>query len=127
VNPFYGFAGVLGASQQEVNVNAANYQHSLIGFDFAAYVGPQAAVGGIDFARIQRAPEGSEHSTTQGGDHIIEGCRVRFRELGWIQAVMLSNGTMNAEDDWLRLPGQVRDSKRARPPFNLNLRDIRWI
>jgi hypothetical protein len=46
-----------------VNVNSANYQNSLIGFDFPSYIGTQPAVARIDFARIQRAPEGSYHST----------------------------------------------------------------
>jgi len=118
---------MLGSSKYEVNVNSANYQDALIGFDFASYVGTQAAVAGIDFARIQRAPEGSNHSTAQGGYNIIDRCRMRFGEFGWIQAIMLSDGSMNAEDYGLRLTGQVGNSKRSRPPFNLNVGHIGWI
>src|SRR5260370_19063953 len=40
---------------------------------------------------------------------------------------MLGNGSMNAEDYWLRLPGQASYSKRPRPPFNPNVRHIHWI
>jgi hypothetical protein len=110
-----------------VNVNSANYQNPLIGFDLPSYVGTQPAVARIYFARIQRAPEGSDHSTTQGRHNIIERRRVRFRQFCGIQAIMLGNGSMNAEDDWLRLPGQVRYSKRPRPPFNPNVGHVHWI
>jgi len=127
VDAFYGFPGVLGSIKQEVNVNPANYQDPLIGFDFASYVGTQAAVASIDFARIQRAPEGSDHSTAQGGHNIIDCCRMRFGQFGWIQAIMLGDGSVNAEDYWFRLAGQVGDSQRSRPPFNLNVGHIRRV
>jgi len=108
-------------------MNPANYQDALIGFDFASNVGAQAAVAGIDFARIQRAPEGSDHSTAEGCHNIIDRRRMRFGEFCWIQAIVLGNGSMNAEDYWLGLSGQVGDSKRPRPPFNLNVGHIGWI
>ena len=40
---------------------------------------------------------------------------------------MRGDGSMNTEDYWLRLPWQVRYSKRTRPPFNLNVGHIHWI
>jgi hypothetical protein len=110
-----------------MNVNSVNYQNPLIRFDFPSHFGTQPAIACIYFARIQRAPEGSDHSTTQSGDNIIERCRMRFGQFCWIQSIMLGNGSMNAEDYWLRLPLQVRDSKRSRPPFNLNVGHIHWI
>jgi hypothetical protein len=105
VDAFHGFPSVLGSIEYVVNVNSANDQNPLIGFDFPSYFGPQPAVARIYFARIQRAPEGSDHSTTQGGHHIIKRCRVRFGQFRWIQAIMFGNGSMNTEDDWLRFPG----------------------
>jgi len=39
---------------------------------------------------------------------------------------MLGNGSMDAEDYWLRFPRQVRYSKRPRPPFDPNVGDIHW-
>jgi len=86
-----------------MNVNSTNYENPLIGFDLPTYFGMQPAVARVDFARIQRAPEGSKHSTTQGGHHIIERRRMRLGQLCRVQAIMLGNGSMDAEDDWLRL------------------------
>jgi hypothetical protein len=127
VDAFHGFPGVLCSIQEVVNVNSTNYQNPLIGFDFPSHFGTQPAVARIYFARIQRAPEGSDHSTTKGGHDIVKRCRVRFGQFGWIHAIVLGNGSMNAEDYWLRFPGQMRDSKRPRPPFNLNVGHVHWI
>ena len=55
-----------------MNVNFCNYQNPTIGFDFPYHFGKQPTVACIYFARFQRAPEGSEHSTTQGGYDIIK-------------------------------------------------------
>jgi hypothetical protein len=60
-----------GFIKEEMNVNSANYQNSLIRFDFPSYFGTQPAVARIYFARFQRAPEGSDHSTTQGSHNVI--------------------------------------------------------
>jgi hypothetical protein len=53
-----------GFDKEVMNMNSANYQDSLIGFDFPSYFGTQPAVARVYFARFQRAPEGSDHSTT---------------------------------------------------------------
>jgi hypothetical protein len=111
VDAFHGFPGLLGSIQEVVNVNSANYQNPLIGLDFPSDVSTQSAIARIYFARIQRAPEGSNHSTTQGGHNIIERRRMRFGQFCWIQAIMLGNRSMDAKDHWLRFTGQVRYSK----------------
>jgi hypothetical protein len=112
VDAFHGFPHLLGCIKKVVNVNSANYQDPLIGFDFPSYFGPQPAIARIYFARIQRAPEGSDHSTTQGSHNVIQRCRMGFGQFCRIQTVMLSNGSVNAEEDWLRLAWQVRYSER---------------
>jgi hypothetical protein len=127
VNAFHGFPGLLGSIKQVVNMNSVNYQNPLIGFNFPSHFGTQPAVARIYLARFQRAPEGSDHSTTKGGHDIIKRCRMRFGQFSWIQAIMLSNGSMNAENYWLLLPWQVRYSKRSRPPFNANVGHIHCI
>jgi len=43
-------------------------------FDFAHRFRGQFAIGGINLARFQRAPEGSRQSARCSGDHVIE-CR----------------------------------------------------
>src|SRR5713101_3592675 len=65
VNAFHGFSYPPGSIEQKMDVDSANHQNSLIGFDFSSNFGTQPAVACIYFARFQRAPEGSDHSTTQ--------------------------------------------------------------
>jgi hypothetical protein len=108
VDAFHGLRSRLGSLKEVVDVNSANYQNPLVGFDFLPDIGTQPTVACIYFARIQRAPEGSDHSITQGGHDIIKRCRMRLGQFCWIEPIMLGNGSMNAEDYWLRLPGQVR-------------------
>jgi hypothetical protein len=127
MHSFHRFARLLGSSKEVVNVNSANDQDPLVGLDFALDVGTQPAVARIYFARLQRAPEGSEHSTTERGDNIVKSCGMRFGEFCRIQAIMPGNRSMNAEDYWLRLSWQLCDSKRARPPFDPNVGHIHWI
>src|SRR5260370_36753001 len=95
-----------------MNVNSANNQNPLIGFDFPSHLGTHPAVARIYFARFQRAPEGSDNSTTQSSHDIVERCCMRFGQFRWIQAIMLGNGSMDAKHDGPRLPWQVRYSKR---------------
>jgi hypothetical protein len=124
VNAFDGLPDVLGSLKYVMNVSSANYQNSLIGFDFPSHFGTQSAVASIYFARFQRAPEGSYHSTAQGGYNIINGCRMRLGEFCGIEAIVLGNSSMDTEHYGLRLPRQASQSKRPRPPFNLNLGHI---
>jgi len=72
VDAFYGFSDLFGSIKYVMNVHLCNYQNPMIGFDFPSHFGLQPAVACIYFARLQRAPEGSEHSTTQGGYDIIK-------------------------------------------------------
>ncbi|MGA8539845.1 MAG: hypothetical protein WB566_10120 [Terriglobales bacterium] len=127
MHTFHGFTGLLSSLEQEVNVYSANYQNPLIGFDFPSYFGAQAAVARIYFARFQRAPEGSDHSTTKGSHNVVNSCRMRFGEFCWIHTIMLSNGSVDAERHRLRLPWQMRDSKRSQTAFNPNIRHIDWV
>ena len=39
--------------------------------DFPSYLGTQPAVARVYFARFQRAPEGSDHSTTQDSHNVV--------------------------------------------------------
>jgi hypothetical protein len=72
VNSFHGFPGLLGSIKKVVNMNSANYQDPLIGFDFPSHFGTQSAIACVYFARFQRAPEGSKHSTAQGSYNVIK-------------------------------------------------------
>jgi hypothetical protein len=127
VDAFDDLPDVLGCLKYVMNVNSANYEDSLIGFDFPSHFGTQSAVARVYFARLQRAPEGSDHSTAQGGYNVIKGCRMRLGEFCGIEAIVLGNSSMDTEHYGLRLPRQASESKRPRPPLNLNLGHIDGI
>ena len=80
-----------------MDVNFANYENSVIRFDFPPHISTQLSVARVYFARFQRAPEGSEHSTAEGGHHIVQCCGVRCRKLRGIDAIMFGNGPMHTE------------------------------
>jgi hypothetical protein len=71
VDALNGLPDEFGFIKEEMNVNSANYQDPLIRFDLPSHLSTQPAVARIYFARIQRAPEGSDHSTAQGRHNVI--------------------------------------------------------
>jgi len=83
-------------------------QHTSIILDFTADFAPEAAILGIDFARIQRASKGAQHSTAEGGDDVVNRGGVRLRQAALVDTVMLCNPTMNAEHHGLRFARKTR-------------------
>jgi len=72
-------------------------EDAVFGFDFATSFCFKPPLTGIDFTRLQRAPEGSEHSAGCRSDDVIDGCRMRLFESGFVNAVVFGDGAMNAE------------------------------
>jgi hypothetical protein len=120
VDTFHDFSISSIRIEKEMNVDFADDQNTLVGFYLACHIGAEPAIAGVDFARFQRAPEGSNHSTAQGGYNVIKRRRVRFGQFRGIHAIMPGDGSMDTEDNWLRLARQPRYSQRPGPPFNLN-------
>jgi hypothetical protein len=103
MDTFHGLSIACIRIENEVNVYLADHQNTLVGFYLARHLSTESAVACVDFARFQRAPEGSAHSTAQSGHNVIKRRRVRFGQFRWIDAIMLGDGSMDAEDNRLRL------------------------
>src|SRR5215472_1745466 len=102
-------------------MNAADHQDTILGFDLAANVRAKPAIACIDLARLQRAPEGTEHSPTRRGDDVVDRCRMRFSEFGFIHAVVFGDAAVNTEDDRRGLARQLSHPKRTFPPIYMDV------
>ena len=71
--------------------------------DFAANLAREAAIFGIDFARIQRAGKGADHSTAERGDDVVNGGGMGLGQAALVNAVVLGDAAMHAEHHRLRL------------------------
>ena len=87
-------------------------------FDLTTNISRQPAVACVHLARLQRAPEGSDQSTTSGCDDVVNRRGVAFRELLCAESVVLCNSAMHTEDYGLCLTRQVRQPDRAGAPLN---------
>ena len=121
MNTLHGSPGLVGSSQYIMNVNSANDQNSLIGFDFPSNFGTQSPIARVYFARFQRAPKGSNHSATGSGHDIIDGCGVRFAYFVFVNPVVFCNRPMDAERDGFLFPGEIRQTQRACAPVEMNV------
>jgi hypothetical protein len=88
-------------------MNPPNHEHTLFIFDFAANIGREPALIRIDFARYQRATEGSDHSPGGRGDDVIDRGRMRFADLVYIDAIVLGDRAMDTEYDGLFFAWQI--------------------
>src|SRR4029077_15980952 len=102
----------------------ADHQHVVLCLDFAGYVRFQLSITGIDLARFQRTSEGAHHSTSSGGDDVVDRGGVRFRELCGIDFVVLGDGAVDAENNRLGLARKMRDAKRPLLSFERGLRNV---
>ena len=64
--------------QMIADVNAFDHKHLPILLDLADSLGCQNAFPSRNFARLQRAPEGSGQSTCCSGNNVVERGGVRF-------------------------------------------------
>jgi hypothetical protein len=106
--------------QLVLNMNALDNEHSILRLlDFSTNLACQSTVG-FNFARLQRAPEGSEQSTGNRGDQIIDGGGMGLAEVLRSNSVVLGNSSMHTEDDWFGLAGKLGITNW--PPFSFNVR-----
>ena len=92
-------------------MNAAKHQYALFDFDLADGRCGEPIPARSDFARLQRATQGAEQSTTCGGDHVIECRRMRLGHLAF-DPVMTGDRPMRSKTYGLRLDRQLRKPER---------------
>jgi hypothetical protein len=86
-------------------VNAADDEHSILCLHFADGLSRQLPTRGIDFARLQRATEGSSESTCRSGDDVVERGRMRF-EYVRRHFIVLGYRPMYPKENWIPLGRQ---------------------
>ena len=112
-----GFPNVFRARQRESDVNTPDDKYTVFGFNFAACFRCKLPLTRIDFARLQRAPEGSKQSAGSRSHDVIDGRRMRLLEFSFVNPIVLRDSAMNAEHDGILLARQVGDPQRRLPPF----------
>ena len=98
-----------GGLQMHAHVNPSNHQDPFLQLNFAGGLGNQSALGCVDFARLQRASEGSRQSAGRAGDDVIERGRSR-RERIRRNLVVFGDGPVDAENY------RVLFGRKERPP-----------
>ncbi len=116
MHAFGGFAMVFGGLQDQPHVNTADDQHVFLRLHLAGGFADQKAIAGRNFARLQRAPVGSDESTGGGGDDIVERGCMRL-ELFGRDFVMLGDCAMGAKVDRVILSRQVGDPQGSAEAF----------
>lgn len=96
------------SAKAERYVNPLNYEYALFVFDFAANIGREPTLIRIDFARCQRAPEGSNHSPRSCGNNVIDCRRVGLADFVYIDTVVLGDRAMHTECHRFFFARQVR-------------------
>ena len=79
------------------NMDSPDHQHPVFFFYLARDLSRQPATAGVNFARLQRAPEGSRQSTSGGGDDIIDGSGVRLGYRFRVDSVVRGDSSVHAE------------------------------
>src|SRR5262245_41775948 len=94
-------------------MNPADHKNTIFRLDFAACFCDKFASARVDFTRLQRASEGSQHSTRRCRNDVVNRGGVRFSQGRNIYSIVLCDRTVNAEGDDMVLAGQMRSAQRA--------------
>src|SRR5690349_758213 len=97
-----GLPGAFGRHQPHRNMDAPDDQHAIFGFHFAGHFSRQFPIAGINLARFQRTSKSAHHSTSRGGNNVINGRRVRLLEFRGVHSVMFGNGPVDTINYRLR-------------------------
>jgi hypothetical protein len=109
--------------QGEHDMDAPDHQHALLDLYFAVRDGFESIPARHDLARLQRAAQGTEQSTTGRGDDIVDRGRVRIRHFS-LDAVVTGNRPMGAKANGFWLSRQLRETERALDPRQRNLGSV---
>ena len=108
-----------------LDVNGFDDEHTILRpFDFPADVAHQPAVG-LDFARLQRAPEGSKQSTPDRCDQIVYCGGMGLSKILGLHSIVVRNRSMDTEDHRIGFAGNLREANRSVSSFDARLGDIR--
>jgi hypothetical protein len=125
MHPFRSLPVLFRDCEFVLYVNAFNDEHAVLRlFDFPTNFAGQLAVR-LDFARLQRAPEGSKQSTRDRCNQIIDGRGVGLSKVLCLHSIVLRNRSMHAEDYRLGFPGKLCMADWSPFSFNMRLRNIR--
>jgi hypothetical protein len=106
VDALDGGAGLGRGGEVIGDVDAADDQDIVLELDLARDLGGEAAVAGVDLARLQRASEGAGQSAAGGGHHVVESGRVGLDDLG-VDLVVGGHRAVHAEDHGSGLRRQI--------------------
>jgi len=103
-------------------VDTFNDEHTILClFDFSADFALKLAVS-LDFARLQRAPEGSQQSTRDRCNQIIDGRGMGFSKIFCSHSIMLGNRSMHTKDHRFGFAWKLRVPDWPLFPLNVRLR-----
>jgi len=112
-----------GTLQHEHYVNATQDEHARLDLDLAMCDSRQMPFTGRDPARLQRASQGAEQSSTGRCDHIIDSRRMRFVNLA-ADAIVTRNRTVRAETHRLTFGRHLRETQRSFDTRQRNLGSV---
>jgi len=104
--------------QAHLDMDAPDYQHTVLSLNLAGNLSCQSSVAGIDVARFQRTSKGTKHSTRSRRDDIIDRRSVRFGQRRRIHFVVLCDSTVHTENHRSRFARNIGYTKGALLAFN---------
>jgi hypothetical protein len=111
--------------QPMLDVNAFDDEYTILRFfDFPANIARQPAIG-LDFARLQRAPEGSKQSTSDRCNQIVNGRGMGLSKIRRLHSIVVRNRSMDTEDHRIGFAGNLRKANRPVSSFDARLGHIR--
>ena len=123
VHPFGGLFLIRQRLQMESDVNPPDHQDAFFQFHFAGRIRHQAIARGTDFARLQRAPEGTRQSTGRTGDDVVDRGRVWFEQV-WRNFIVSGNGAMNSKNHRVWFGGKIGAPDWTFHPLDPDLRTV---
>jgi hypothetical protein len=114
---FHRLARLAGNLQLIPDMDAPDHQNAFLFLDLTGNVANEVFRLDRDPARCQRASKGAGESAAGRRHHIVQGRRMRVL-LAHIDAVVLGDGSVNAERHWLRLRRDHCTAQRSANTLN---------